>query len=114
MTDGLTMRCIEIRESGDARVLIPTERPMPQAGAGEALIRVSASGVNRPDVMQRMGLYPPPPGASDLPGLEVAGVIVSGDAQALAAAGLSVGQRVCALLAGGGYASNLTDRKSVV
>ena len=104
MTDGLTMRCIEIRESGDARVLIPTERPMPQAGAGEALIRVSASGVNRPDVMQRMGLYPPPPGASDLPGLEVVGVIVSGDAQALAAAGLSVGQRVCALLTGGGYA----------
>ena len=100
MTDGLTMRCIEIRESGDARVLIPTERPMSQAGAGEALIRVSASGVNRPDVMQRMGLYPPPPGASDLPGLEVAGVIVSGDAQALAAAGLSVGQRVCALLRG--------------
>jgi NADPH2:quinone reductase len=74
------------------------------AGAGEALIRVSASGINRPDVLQRLGKYPVPPGASDLPGLEVAGVIESGDAAALAAAGLRVGERVCALVAGGGYA----------
>jgi NADPH2:quinone reductase len=68
------------------------------------LIRVSASGINRPDVLQRMGQYPVPPGASDIPGLEVAGVVVSGDALAMAEAGLSVGDRVCALVAGGGYA----------
>jgi NADPH2:quinone reductase len=68
------------------------------------LIRVSASGINRPDVLQRTGNYPVPPGASDVPGLEVAGVIESGDAAALAAAGLKVGDRVCALAAGGGYA----------
>ena len=77
---------------------------MPQAGAGEALIRVAASGVNRPDVVQRQGHYPPPPGASDLPGLEVAGVIEAGDAAALAECGLAVGDRVCALVASGGYA----------
>jgi len=77
---------------------------MPVAGAGEALIRVAASGVNRPDVLQRTGLYPVSPGASDIPGLELAGVIVQGDAQALAQAGLAVGDRVCALVAGGGYA----------
>lgn len=80
------------------------QRPDPVAGAGEALIRVAASGVNRPDVLQRKGAYPPPPGASDVPGLEVAGRIEGGDAQALAAAGLRVGDRVCALVAGGGYA----------
>ncbi len=80
------------------------ERPDPQAGVGEVLIRVTASGINRPDVLQRMGHYPVPPGASDIPGLEVAGVIVSGDAAAMASAGLSVGDRVCALVAGGGYA----------
>jgi NADPH2:quinone reductase len=68
------------------------------------LIRVSASGVNRPDVLQRTGNYPVPPGASDIPGLEVAGVIESGDAAAMAAVGLAVGDRVCALVAGGGYA----------
>ncbi len=98
------MKCIEIREYGAPAVLVPAERPVPAAGAGEALIRVGASGVNRPDVLQRMGHYPVPPGASDLPGLEVAGVIESGDAAALAAAGLAVGDRVCALVAGGGYA----------
>jgi NADPH2:quinone reductase len=68
------------------------------------LIRVSASGINRPDVLQRTGNYPVPPGASDIPGLEVAGVVVSGDAEAMASAGVSVGDRVCALVAGGGYA----------
>jgi NADPH2:quinone reductase len=80
------------------------ERPEPAAGAGELLIRVAASGVNRPDVLQRTGNYPVPPGASDLPGLEVAGEIVSGDAAAMREAGLAVGDRVCALIAGGGYA----------
>ena len=98
------MKCIEIRENGGPAVLVPVERPVPQAGAGEALIRVAASGVNRPDVVQRQGHYPPPPGASDLPGLEVAGVIEAGDAAALAECGLAVGDRVCALVAGGGYA----------
>lgn len=98
------MKCIEIRENGGPAVLAPAERPVPQVGAGEALIRVAASGVNRPDVVQRQGHYPPPPGASDLPGLEVAGVIEAGDAAALAECGLAVGDRVCALVAGGGYA----------
>ncbi|GAB4217321.1 MAG: NAD(P)H-quinone oxidoreductase [Rhodoferax sp.] len=78
--------------------------PAPVAGAGEVLIRVSASGVNRPDVLQRKGHYPPPPGASPVLGLEVAGIIESGDAVAMAQAGLQQGQRVCALVAGGGYA----------
>ena len=77
---------------------------MPVPGAGEVLVRVSASGVNRPDVLQRKGHYAPPPGASDIPGLELAGVIESGDADALALAGLQLGQRVCALVAGGAYA----------
>lgn len=81
------------------------ERPMPVPGVGEVLIRVSASGVNRPDVLQRTGHYPVPPGASDLPGLEVAGLIESGDEAAMAAAGLKAGDRVCALVAGGGYAA---------
>ena len=98
------MKCIEIREYGAPEVLVPAERATPVAGAGEVLIRVSASGVNRPDVLQRTGNYPVPPGASDLPGLEVAGVIESGDAAAMAQAGSKVGDRVCALVAGGGYA----------
>ncbi len=100
----MTMNCIEISTPGAPTVLLPAQRPTPVAGAGEALIRVQASGVNRPDVLQRLGHYPPPPGASDLPGLEVAGVIESGDEAALRAAGLAVGERVCALVAGGGYA----------
>ena len=79
-------------------------RPAPVPGKGELLIRVSASGVNRPDVLQRTGNYPVPPGASDIPGLEVAGVIVDGDVSAMAEAGLKVGERVCALVVGGGYA----------
>ena len=98
------MKAIEISAPGPADVLRPVERPDPAFGAGEALIRVAASGVNRPDVLQRKGLYPVPPGASDIPGLEVAGTIVDGDRAALAAAGLDVGARVCALVAGGGYA----------
>jgi NADPH2:quinone reductase len=83
---------------------VPAERPDPVPVAGEVLVRVSASGVNRPDVLQRKGAYAPPPGASDLPGLEIAGVIVAGDALELAAAGFQLGDRVCALVAGGGYA----------
>jgi NADPH2:quinone reductase len=98
------MHIVEITTHGAPEVLRVAQRPMPQAGAGELLIHVSASGVNRPDVLQRMGNYPVPAGASDVPGLEVAGVIDSGDAAALAAAGLKVGDRVCALVAGGGYA----------
>lgn len=98
------MQAVEISAFGAPEVLRLVQRPLPEAGSGEVLIRVHASGVNRPDVLQRKGAYPPPPGAPDLPGLEVAGVIVSGDAAALSAAGLSVGDRVCALVAGGGYA----------
>ena len=98
------MKVIEIRSFGAPEVLVPGERPTPVPGQGEALIRVTASGVNRPDVLQRTGNYPVPPGASDIPGLEVAGIIESGDVQALASAGLAVGDRVCALVAGGGYA----------
>lgn len=98
------MKVVEIKQPGGPDMLVPAERPDPQSGAGELLIRVTASGVNRPDVLQRKGLYPVPPGVSDLPGLEVAGTVVSGDAQAMAAAGFKVGDRVCALVAGGGYA----------
>jgi NADPH2:quinone reductase len=99
-----TMNAIEITQPGAPEVLQLALRPDPVAGAGELLIRVAASGVNRPDVLQRKGVYPPPPGASDLPGLEVAGTIVAGDAAAMTAAGLAIGQPVCALVAGGGYA----------
>jgi NADPH2:quinone reductase len=95
------MRAIEISRYGAPEVLREASRPDPVAGPGEVLIRVTASGVNRPDVLQRKGHYAPPPGASDLPGLEVAGTLVGGD---IAATGLKEGDRVCALLAGGGYA----------
>ncbi|SDE62122.1 NAD(P)H-quinone oxidoreductase [Rhodospira trueperi] len=97
-----TMPCVEISRPGGPEVLVPAERPVPRPGEGEVLIRVHAAGINRPDVIQRLGHYPAPKGASDLPGLEVAGEIValgSGDT-----GGLAVGARVCALLAGGGYA----------
>ena len=98
------MKAIAITTPGAPDVLRAMERAAPAAAAGELLIRVGASGVNRPDVLQRKGLYPVPPGASDLPGLEVAGEVIGGDAAALAAAGISIGDRVCALVAGGGYA----------
>ncbi|MBB6576908.1 putative PIG3 family NAD(P)H quinone oxidoreductase [Comamonas odontotermitis] len=98
------MRAVEMNGFGEPGVLKLGERPMPQAGRGELCIHVAASGVNRPDVLQRKGHYAPPPGTSDLPGLEVAGVIVAGDAAAMAAQGLKLGDRVCALVAGGGYA----------
>ena len=98
------MHAVEITSFGAPEVLRLGERPVPQPGVGELLIRVAASGINRPDVLQRLGHYAPPPGTSDLPGLEVAGVVESGDAAAMAEAGIRVGDRVCALLAGGGYA----------
>ena len=102
------MKAIAITLHGAPEVLRLTECPAPVAAAGEVLIRVAASGVNRPDVLQRKGLYPVPPGASELPGLEVAGVIEGGDAAAMREAGLKVGDRVCALVAGGGYAEFCT------
>jgi NADPH2:quinone reductase len=98
------MQAIEISAPGGPEVLRPTERPDPVPKAGELLIAVTASGVNRPDVLQRMGLYPMPPGVSDLPGLEVAGTVAAGAPADLALAGLAIGDRVCALVAGGGYA----------
>ncbi len=98
------MKVVEIQSYGVPDMLVAGTRPDPVAGAGELLIRVRASGINRPDVLQRTGNYPVPPGASDIPGLEVAGVVVSGDVQAMQAAGLAVGDRVCALVSGGGYA----------
>jgi NADPH2:quinone reductase len=97
-----TMTAIEINGFGEPEVLQPTTRPMPVPGAGEVLIAVAAAGVNRPDVHQRQGNYAPPPGASDIPGLEVAGTIV---AVGLGVHNLAVGQEVCALVAGGGYAT---------
>jgi NADPH2:quinone reductase len=95
------MMVIEIREPGDPDVLVPAERPMPMPGSGEVLIKVAAAGVNRPDVMQRRGSYPPPPGASDIPGLEVAGTIEQLNPDVTQ---WHVGDRVCALVSGGGYA----------
>ncbi len=99
------MRAIALNGFGGPDVLVETSRPDPLAAAGELLVRVTASGINRPDVLQRKGAYAPPPGASDLPGLEIAGTVVGGDAAELAAAGFNLGDRVCALVAGGGYAS---------
>lgn len=98
------MRAIEIAQPGGPEVLREVQRPDPAPQPGELLIAVQASGVNRPDVLQRKGLYPMPPGVSDLPGLEVAGTVKAGAAADLAAAGLQIGDPVCALLAGGGYA----------
>ena len=98
------MRCIEIARPGGPDVLVPAIRPVPMPGPGEVLIRVEAAGVNRPDALQRAGLYPPPQGASDLPGLEVAGEIVALGEGAAA----SVGDRVMALTPGGGYAEFVT------
>ncbi|MET3118153.1 NADPH2:quinone reductase [Undibacterium sp. GrIS 1.8] len=95
------MRAIEITQYGKPEVLQLCERPIPEAKAGEVLIKVHAAGINRPDVFQRLGQYPVPPGASDLPGLEVAGEIVGGD---LGDSGFKKGDLVCALVQGGGYA----------
>ena len=100
-----TMRCVEILEPGGPEVLTPAERPLPTPDQNQVLIKVAAAGVNRPDVIQRLGRYPPPPGASDLPGLEVAGEIVVMDDNV---SSWSVGDNVCALLTGGGYAEYAT------
>jgi putative PIG3 family NAD(P)H quinone oxidoreductase len=100
------LTCIEIAAPGLPEVLRPVERPDPIPAAGEVLIRVAAAGVNRPDVIQRQGFYPPPPGASDIPGLEVAGIIESiADDVAEDITGWRVGDAVCALVSGGGYAT---------
>jgi putative PIG3 family NAD(P)H quinone oxidoreductase len=96
------MTVVEIAAPGGPEQLKPARRPVPQPGEGEVLVRVAAAGVNRPDVMQRQGRYPPPPGASDLPGLEIAGEIV---ALGPKVTGKSVGDAVTALLPGGGYAA---------
>ena len=91
------MVAIEAQQPGGPEVLVPVERPVPVPGLDEVLIKVAAAGVNRPDVLQRRGFYPPPPGAPDILGLEVAGEVVAGPAA-------MIGQQVCALVAGGGYA----------
>jgi NADPH2:quinone reductase len=98
------MRVVEITQPGGPEVLRLAERSTPKPGAGEVLIQVKTSGVNRPDVFQRKGNYPPPPGASDIPGLEVSGVILEGDFAGGNPFGLKPGDAVCALLTGGGYA----------
>lgn len=98
------MRAIEIAQAGGPDMLREVQRPDPVSQPGELLIAVQASGVNRPDVLQRKGLYPMPPGVSDLPGLEVAGTVKAGAPEDLSAAGLKIGDAVCALVAGGGYA----------
>ncbi|WP_338629030.1 NAD(P)H-quinone oxidoreductase [Yersinia intermedia] len=95
------MVAIEITQSGGPEVLAAVQRPTPMPAAGEILVKVSAAGVNRPDVMQRRGQYAPPPGASDIPGLEVAGEVV---AIAADVSRFKIGDRVCGLIAGGGYA----------
>lgn len=97
----IKMTAIEIREPGGPHVLQPVQRPVPEIGPSEVLVRVAAAGVNRPDLLQRAGNYPPPPGASDIPGLELSGEVVriGSDVRELA-----VGDEVCALVAGGGYA----------
>ena len=96
-----TMNAIEIAEPGGPEVLRPVSRPLPTPGPGEVLIKVAAAGVNRPDVSQRKGGYPPPPGASDLPGLELAGTVAS---IGPGAERWAIGDKVCALVTGGGYA----------
>ena len=96
-----TMTAIGIKAAGGPDMLVPEHRPIPRPNAGEILVKVAAAGVNRPDVMQRMGLYPPPPGAPDIPGLEIAGEIVALGADVKR---WKLGDRVMALVVGGGYA----------
>ncbi len=104
-----TMQAVEITEPGPPDVLVAGERPVPTPQPTEVLIKVQAAGVNRPDVMQRTGMYPPPPGASDIPGLEIAGTVVALGADVThLSVGLSVGDNVCALVTGGGYAQYCT------
>jgi len=104
-----TMTAIAIRKPGGPEVLEAEERPVPTPGVGEILIKVAAAGVNRPDVMQRQGLYPPPPGASDIPGLEIAGTVAALGPQANR---WKLGDRVMALVSGGGYAEYCTAHES--
>ena len=104
-----TMRAVEIAAPGGPDMLRPTTRPVPVPGHGEILIRVACAGVNRPDALQRAGAYDPPPGASDLPGLEVSGVVA---ATGPGAALWAVGDEVCALTPGGGYAEYVTTHES--
>ncbi len=99
------MTCVEISEPGGPEVLKPTRRPMPRPAAGEVLIRVAAAGVNGPDIYQRKGFYPAPPGVTDIPGLEVSGTIA---ALGESVSGWQVGDPCCALTAGGGYAEYCT------
>ncbi|CBS88604.1 NAD(P)H-quinone oxidoreductase [Azospirillum lipoferum] len=101
MTDTISMTAIEVSQPGKPEVLVPARRPVPDPAPGEIRIAVKAAGVNRPDVLQRLGKYNPPPGVSDIPGLEVAGTV---DALGEGVEGWSIGDPVCALLAGGGYA----------
>jgi NADPH2:quinone reductase len=103
------MTVIAIREPGGPQVLAPEPRPVPKPGAGEILIKIAAAGVNRPDVMQRMGLYPPPPGASDIPGLEIAGEVV---ARGPGVTRWKDGDQVMALVVGGGYAEYCVAHES--
>ena len=100
-----TMTAIEIREPGGPEALTPTSRPVPEPGAGKVLVRLVAAGVNRPDVLQRQGGYPPPPGASDIPGLEIAGGVV---ALGPGVGDFAIGDQVTALVTGGGYAEYCT------
>src|SRR5882762_3480172 len=100
-----TMTCVEIKKPGGPEALVPTTRPVPQPKDGEILIKVAAVGVNRPDIAQRAGLYPPPPGASDLPGLEAAGTVA---ALGAGVTGWQVGDALCALTPGGAYAEYCT------
>ena len=101
MTVPRRMTAIEITKPGEPEVLVPVERPVPSPAPGEVLVKVCAAGVNRPDVMQRKGMYPPPPGASDIPGLEIAGEVVALGEGVTAP---QLDDRVCALVTGGGYA----------
>jgi NADPH2:quinone reductase len=105
MSDKSAMIAIEIGTPGPPEALRPASRPIPEPGAGEVLIRVAAAGVNRPDVLQRRGVYPPPAGVTDIPGLEAAGEVVR---VGTGVTELTVGARVCALIAGGGYAEYVT------
>lgn len=95
------MTAIAIREPGPADVLYPASRPLPTVNEGEILVRVHAAGINRPDILQRKGVYPPPPGASDIPGLEIAGEVVARGSHATR---YQIGDKICALVPGGGYA----------
>lgn len=104
-----TMTAILISAPGGPEVLVPGTRPVPAPAPGELLVKVEAAGINRPDVMQRKGLYPPPPGASDIPGLEIAGTVV---ALGEGASRFKLGDRVCALVTGGGYAQYCTTHEA--